>query len=105
MSGWKALNSSAIGSPQIGTERAHDAALNQVRAPEQQGDPTHQVEENDCTHSGLRCSNIDHAQKAIILEYAAAPHGFSRTRASETSFLAAFRRLTLSKVPGFCGVE
>lgn len=79
VSGWKTLQFIGNWLTADRNRTRNDAALNHVHAPEQQGDPTHQVEENDWYHSGLRCSNIDHAQKAIILEYAAAPHGFSLT--------------------------
>ena len=36
--------------PQIGAERAQDAALDHVQAPKQQRDAAHQVEKNDRSH-------------------------------------------------------
>ena len=35
---------------QVGAERARDAALDHVQAPEQQRDATHQIENNDRSH-------------------------------------------------------
>ena len=35
---------------QVGAERAQDAALDHMQAPQQQGDAAHQVEENNRAH-------------------------------------------------------
>jgi hypothetical protein len=44
--------------PQLGAERAQDAALDHVQAPQQQRDTTHQIENNHRSHNGLLARGI-----------------------------------------------
>ena len=53
--------------PQVRAERAQDAAVDHVQAPQQQRDAAHQIEKNDRAHSSPVCQNrADSARSAAM---------------------------------------